>query len=139
DKRHADELRGRRLESLDAWPRLRRPVAHIDHRLDPVLVGAVDPCGAEVFQNLGRAELGNPRIVEQVEVVLPGAALRVVEEFLERDAVFVLQELNVEALRLGEGNDLVLEGDEGAVDKAADHDFLASRPGRRRRAYSSKS
>ena len=63
---------------------------------------AVDPAGAEVFQHLGRAELGNPRIVEQVEVVLARAALRVVEEFLERDAVFVLQELNVEALRLRE-------------------------------------
>ena len=90
------------LEAFDAWPLLRRPVAHVDHGLDPILVGAVDPRGAEVFQDLGRAELRNPRIVEQVEVVLPGAALRVVEEFLERDAVFVLQELNVEALRLGE-------------------------------------
>ena len=88
------------------------------------------PAGAEVFQDLGRAELGNPRIVEQVEVVLTRSALRVVEEFLERDAVFVLQELNVEALRLGERDDLVFEGHKRAVDEAADHDFLAGRLGR---------
>ena len=119
---------------LTRGPDLRRPVAHVDHGLDPVLVSPVDFPGAEVFQHLGRAELRNPRIVKQIEVVLPRAALRVVEEFLERDAVFVLQELNVEALRLGEGNDLVLEGHEGAVDEAADHHFLAGRLGRSRRA-----
>ena len=62
---------------------------------------AVDSRGAEIFQDLGGAELRHPGIVEQVEVVLPGPALRVVEEFLERDAVFVLQELDVEALLLG--------------------------------------
>ena len=117
---------------LTRGPCLRRPVAHVDHGLDPILVGAVDPCCAEVFQNLGRAELRDPRIVEQVEVVLPRSALRVVEEFLERDAVLVLQELNVEALRLRERDDLVLEGHKRAVDEAADHDFLASRLGRRR-------
>ena len=90
------------------------------------------PAAPKIFQDLGRAELGNPRIVEQVEVVLTRAALRVVEEFLERDAVFVLQELNVEALRCGEGNDLFLEGHKRAIDEAADHDFLAGRLGRRR-------
>ncbi len=92
------------------------------------------PADAEVFQNLGRAELWNPRIVKQVEVVLPRAALRVVEEFLERDAVFVLQELNVEALRLGERDDLVFEGHKRAVDESADHDLLPGRLGRSRRA-----
>ena len=59
---------------------------------------AVDAGGAEVFQHLGGAELRHPRIVEQVEVVLAGAALRVGEPFLQRDAVFVLEELDVEAL-----------------------------------------
>ena len=46
--------------------------------------------GAEVLQHVGGAELRHPRIVEQVDVVLAGAVLRVGEEFLERDAVLVL-------------------------------------------------
>ena len=134
DKRHADQLWSGALEPFDPGSGLRRPVAHVDHGLDPILVGAVDPSGAEIFQDLGGAELRDPRIVKQVEVVLPSSALRVVEKFLERDAVFVLQELDVESLLLGQRNDLVLEGHEGAVDKAADHDFLVSGARRSRRA-----
>ena len=85
------------LEALDARALARRPEAHVDHRADPVGVGAVDAAGAEIFEHVGGAELRHPGIVEQIDVILAGAGLRVGEPFLERDAVFVLEELDIEA------------------------------------------
>ena len=72
------------------------------------------PAGAEILEHIGGAELRHPGIVEQVDVVLAGAVLGVGEPFLERHAIFVLEELDVEAtLGLGERNDLLLEGRRG--------------------------
>jgi hypothetical protein len=92
-------------------------------------VSAVDPSRAEIFQNLGCAESveTNDRAGRSYCPAPLCASLN-----FKSDAVLILQELDVEALRLGQGNDLVLEGHEGAVDKAADHDFLAGRLGRSR-------
>ena len=58
---------------------------------------AVDAALAEVLEDVGRAELRNPRVVKQVDVVLPGLVLRIREPLLERDAVLVLEELDVVA------------------------------------------
>ena len=69
------------------------------------------PAGTEVFQHVGGAELRHPGIIEQIEVVLAGAALGVGEPLLERDAVFVLEELDVEApSSLASGMILFLNG-----------------------------
>ena len=64
---------------------------------DPVVVGAIDAAGAEILEHVGSAELRHPGIVEQIDVVLAGAALGIGEPFLERHAIFVLEELDVEA------------------------------------------
>ena len=121
------------LEALHPRALARRPEAHVDERADPVAVGAVDAARAQIFEHVRGAELRHPRIVEQIHVVLAGAALRVGEPLLQRHAVFVFQELDVEAgVGLRERDDLVLERRQAAVGKGADDDLAAR--GLRRRA-----
>src|SRR6201999_3178432 len=81
--------------------------------------------GTEGLKNVVRAELRPPRIVERAEVVLAGLVLRVGEELLERHAVLVFEERDVEALLLGGRDDLLLERRQAAVGERAD-DHLAA-------------
>ena len=96
-------------------------------------IGGIDAAGAEIFEHVGSAELRHPGIVQQIDVILTGAVLGIGEPLLEGHAIFVLEELDIEArFGLGQRNDLLLEGREAAIGEGADDDLAAGRPGDRR-------
>ena len=122
DRRQRDERRLLVLEALDARPGARRPVAQLEERLGEAGV-ADDAVLAEVLEDARRGELRDPRVVHDVDVVLPGLALPVLEGLRVERVVGRGQELDRDPGLLLEERDDLLEDVDRAVLERADHEL----------------
>ncbi len=131
DRRQGDELGGVVLETLDPRALLRWPVPELRERGRVVGVGG-DAVLAEVLEDPGSRVLRDPRVVHDVDVVLAGLGLAVLERLGVERVVRLREELHLDPGRLlEERDDRVLERREGAVLEGTDDELAARRGGSR--------
>src|SRR4051794_24434237 len=133
DRRQGDQLGLVVLEALDARALLRGPVAELRERRRVVAVGG-DAVGAEILEDPRGRVLRDPRVVHDVDVVLPRLRLAVLERLGEEGVVRLREELDLDPGGLLEHRqDRLLERRERAVLEGAD-DEVAATCGRARAA-----